>query len=85
MRGYQMNVEELDSRGRRRRLLCFLPEGRVPVGDIMLAQKIALELFESEGSRLLTMFLPATVPLRPMCIPGDTAATRRHVHVRVSL
>ena len=52
MRGYQMNVEELDSRGRRRRLLCFLPEGRVPVGDIMLAQKIALELFESEALKV---------------------------------
>jgi hypothetical protein len=52
MRGYQMNVEELDSRGQRRRLLCFLPEGRVPVGDTMLAQKIALELFESEALKV---------------------------------
>ena len=45
LRGCQLNVEELDPGGRRKRLLCFLPEGRVPVGDIMLAQKIALELF----------------------------------------
>jgi hypothetical protein len=48
-RGHQLNVEELDQRGRRLRLLCFMPEGRVPVGDIMLAQKFALELFEIEA------------------------------------
>jgi hypothetical protein len=47
-RGYQMNVEQLDRNGRRNRLLCFMPRGGLPVGDIMLAQKIALELFERE-------------------------------------
>ena len=47
--GYQMNVEQLDQDGRRARLLCFMPRGGLPVGDIMLAQKIALELFESEA------------------------------------
>jgi hypothetical protein len=52
LRGYQLNVEELDPGGQRRRLLCFLPEGRVPVADIMLAQKIALELFESEALKV---------------------------------
>jgi hypothetical protein len=46
--GYQMNVEQLDQDGRRARLLCFMPRGGLPVGDIMLAQKIALELFESD-------------------------------------
>jgi hypothetical protein len=44
----QMNVEELDRNGRRTKLLCFTPKGGVPLGDMMLAQKIALELFESE-------------------------------------
>jgi hypothetical protein len=29
------------------RWLCFMPEGELAVGDIMLAQKLALELFES--------------------------------------
>jgi len=43
-----MNVEQLDQDGRRARLLCFMPRGGLPVGDIMLAQKIALELFESD-------------------------------------
>jgi len=47
--GDLMNVEQLDSRGKRVRLLCFAPEGRLPVADTMLAQKIALELFEAEA------------------------------------
>ena len=51
-RGHQMNVEELDQKGRRVRLLCFVPEGRVPVADVMLAQKIALELFEPAAIRV---------------------------------
>jgi hypothetical protein len=46
--GYQLNVEQLHQNGKRVRL-CFLPTGGLPVGDIMLAQKIALELFESEA------------------------------------
>jgi hypothetical protein len=44
----QMNVEELDRRGQRIKLLCFMPKGGVPLGDMLLAQKIALELFETE-------------------------------------
>jgi hypothetical protein len=47
--GHQMNVEQLDQDGRRNRLLCFTPRGGLPVGDIMLAQKIALELFEADA------------------------------------
>jgi hypothetical protein len=50
--GCQMNVEELDHKGRLHRLLCFMPEGHLPVGDIMLAQKIALELYESDALRI---------------------------------
>jgi hypothetical protein len=51
-RGYQLNIEELDEKGRRIRMWCFLPEGRIPVADIMLAQKMALELFESDALRV---------------------------------
>jgi hypothetical protein len=47
--GSQLNVEQLDDTGRRIRVLCFMPEGRLAVGDVMLAQKIALELFETEA------------------------------------
>jgi hypothetical protein len=51
-RGCQLNVEQLDRNGRRSELLCFMPKGGLPVGDVMLAQKIALELFETEAIRV---------------------------------
>ena len=47
--GSQMNVERLDQVGNHVCTLCFVPEGSLVLGDIMLAQKIALELFESEA------------------------------------
>jgi hypothetical protein len=42
----QMNIEELDERGVRVAVWCFVPKGNLPVGDVMLAQKIALETEE---------------------------------------
>jgi hypothetical protein len=51
-RGDQMNIEELDGNGHCAYALCFLPEGRLPIGDTMLAQKIALELYESDAIRV---------------------------------
>jgi hypothetical protein len=47
--GRTMNVDELDSVGNRVREWCFLPEGKLAAGDVMLAQKIALETFESQA------------------------------------
>jgi hypothetical protein len=47
--GTQNNVEELDkSRALKVCSWCFHPEGRLPAGDVMLAQKIALENRELE-------------------------------------
>ena len=40
--GRQMNVDQLDGRGHRVAILCFLPESHVPVSDVMLAQKLRL-------------------------------------------
>jgi hypothetical protein len=50
--GTQMNVEQLNDIGRCVGVLCFVPEDCRWVGDVMLAQKIALELFESEALRI---------------------------------
>jgi hypothetical protein len=47
--GHQMNVEQLGATGGRVSLLCLMPVGCRWVGDVMLAQKIALELFETEA------------------------------------
>ena len=44
--GRQMNIYELDQNDVPIAIWCFGPEGCLPVGDIMLAQKIALETDE---------------------------------------
>jgi hypothetical protein len=38
-----VNIDELDERGLLVATWCFGPDGSLPMGDIMLAQKIALE------------------------------------------
>jgi hypothetical protein len=43
-----MNVDELDSRGKLVAHWCFRPRGGLVVGDVVLAQKIALETMELE-------------------------------------
>jgi hypothetical protein len=58
-KSYQMNVEELGNNGRRMRVLCFIPKGGLVLADVMLAQKLALELFESE-----TLAIANTIPGR---------------------
>jgi hypothetical protein len=42
----QLNIDQLDAKGAPVAVWCFVPAGRLPVGDIMLAQKIALETNE---------------------------------------
>jgi hypothetical protein len=43
-----MNVHQLDCTGRDVARWCFMPEGGVVTGDVLLAQKIALETMERE-------------------------------------
>jgi hypothetical protein len=47
-RGRVLNIHELDTNGRGACTWCFAPEKPIPTGDVMLAQKIALETFESK-------------------------------------
>ena len=44
--GTQTNIEELSDTGQRVCKWCFAPEGNLVAGDVMLAQKIALETNE---------------------------------------
>jgi hypothetical protein len=46
-----MNIDELDSVGNKICEWCFLPEGNLAAGDVMLAQKIALELQSARLAR----------------------------------
>ncbi len=59
--GSAMNVCELGENGRVRRGLCFLPVGELPVGDVMLAQKLALELCEDNVMLVAREFVPRTL------------------------
>jgi hypothetical protein len=44
-----MNVHQLDGDGHPVQQWCFAPEGRLAVGDVLLAQKIALETIETKA------------------------------------
>jgi hypothetical protein len=48
-RASMMNIAELDDQGHCVWTWCFGPEGNLVRGDNMLAQKLALELFETEA------------------------------------
>jgi hypothetical protein len=64
--GFEMNVELLDTKGSVVRSLCFMPEGELAVGDLMLAQKLALELFESQTLEVANSFSSAHPLFGPM-------------------
>jgi hypothetical protein len=49
--GAAMNIDELNSDGKVVAQWCFAPHGNLVVGDVMLAQKIALETMELEALR----------------------------------
>jgi hypothetical protein len=48
-RGKVMNVHELDGSGKIIAHWCFAPKGDLAMGDILLAQKIALETMERDA------------------------------------
>jgi len=56
--GTAMNVHELDEAGRLKMGWCFVPDGSLVAGDVMLAQKIALETFESGALSVAKRFVP---------------------------
>ena len=47
--GNAMNIDQLDAAGNKVCGWCFIPEGELAAGDCMLAQKIALETFETKA------------------------------------
>ena len=57
-RGTASNVFEIDDAGRPKVCWCFMPLGRLVAGDVMLAQKIALETNESAALAVANRFLP---------------------------
>ena len=58
--GTAMNVHELDPIDHLRTGWCFLPHKSLVAGDVMLAQKIALETFEAGALSVAKRFVPNT-------------------------
>jgi hypothetical protein len=56
--GVISNVCEVDEKGRPRLGLCFGTLGELPIGDVMLAQKIALESREKRALAVANHFQP---------------------------
>jgi len=54
--GRQMNIEQLDKNGRRVCGWCFFPQGNLVAGDVMLAQKMALEHYEIEALNIANRY-----------------------------
>ena len=54
--GRQMNIDQVDGKGKRVAGFCFLPQGGLVAGDCMLAQKIALETREKEALAVANRF-----------------------------
>ena len=62
--GVSANVEELDDAGHPRTGWCFAPQGYLAPGDVMLAQKVALETDELAALAVANQFLPGPLPRR---------------------
>lgn len=71
--GTAANVHELDDDGRPLMWWCFVPRGHLVPGDVMLAQKIALETNERAALAVANRF-PVHAPLR------ETTCVRRRVY-----
>jgi hypothetical protein len=56
--GSSMNVEELDDSGRPRICYCFVTDAPLASGDVVLAQKIALETGERAALAVANKFTP---------------------------
>lgn len=55
-RARQMNVKQLDHSGKPVCGWCFLPDGNLAAGDVMLAQKVALETDEKAALAVANRF-----------------------------
>jgi hypothetical protein len=67
--GSSANIEELDETGRPFMGWCFVPNRHLVPGDVMLAQKIALETNE-RGALAVANKFPGTLPDAPFFIPA---------------
>jgi hypothetical protein len=70
--GTETNIQELDEAGRPVAGWCFIPSGQLVAGDVMLAQKIALETDEEASLKIAKGF-----SVRNSQISGDNDNLQR--------
>ena len=68
--GTSANVCEVDESDHLQHGLCFMPLGSLPIGDVMLAQKIALETCEAHVRAVAKRFTPAGFHFRQSRLLG---------------
>ena len=68
-RGAAQNVFEIDDAGQPKVCLCFKPSGELVAGDVMLAQKIALETNENGALAVANRFLRLSRAIRRFSWP----------------
>jgi hypothetical protein len=61
----RMNIEQIDVGGKTIVRLCLVSKVHLPVCDTVLAQKLALELFETEALRVAARISPLPLPGLP--------------------
>lgn len=77
--GTSGNVNEIDEDGRLGEGWCFVPLGGLVEGDVMLAQKIALEMDEERALSIANSF-PGPIRWR---LPGRRPSERRSSNARL--
>jgi len=70
--GTALNVYEIDLAGNPRNGWCFVPNAPLVAGDVMLAQKIALETDERGALIVAKNFMPSASAFRQHCSPTQT-------------
>jgi hypothetical protein len=65
--GTAMNVYEIDLNGEPLTGVCFVPSAPLVAGDVMLAQKIALETNERGALAVAKTFTPSAAAFRQQC------------------
>ena len=74
---FSINVDELDEKRKVVRKWCFSPEGSLVTGDVLLAQKLALELFERDALAVANRYLG-----KPRMLSRVAPIDPRHVLTR---
>jgi hypothetical protein len=68
--GQAANIREVDEAGNPKMGWCFVPKGYLVPGDVMLAQKIALETDELAALAVANRFPPRQFPEPPAFATG---------------